>query len=346
MQMKNGIKKLCASHGGSYWRKTNGLPTNFLFLLCSYREILLRCCTIRRIKVVCAAFLFAACSSSPSIPDLDEKDVAPDTPLFGYADRYPAVKPSGEQIVFVRQPGTAPPDTLRAGLYLLDILTRELLLVREGRFGRPSWLDSNSIVVQDNSPSGGGQLSLLNLVTGEDTFLPGRSIRNPNVCAIDSIVVYDYGGTLWTFDIRSYVTAQVILGGFTTPSWSYDGSTIAAEHDAPSGLASTISLIDPDAGQYIRATSIVQHTAFSFPSWNASSSHIVCNRISSSNYGSSVALIDLNSGTYRDLVEGMYPTFSLNGEYIIYSGLSSNPKNALRIFRLKLDGGVQEQLTF
>jgi len=299
-----------------------------------------------------AVTLFSACSTNGiNEPEEDEWIVIPIFPIpsFGYADRYPAANPNSELVAFIRDLGTSPPDSVKEGLYLINLFSRDVSLLIEGTFGRPAWLDTSTILVPLYSSAGGGRLFSINIQSKELIPISTDPVSNPSVSRTDSIVVYDYEASLRALDIKTHYSWEIIDGGFNMPSLSADGDLIAAQEIVLSGSASTISILDTNGSNVVRLIDPRLDYYYTYPTWSDTGLYIVCevlfmNEDNISEYR--IIMIDIALRKCSDITEGLYPCYSNNIQQIFYSGIVRDRNNQMRIFMCNITGGEKEQITY
>jgi Tol biopolymer transport system component len=305
------------------------------------------------LEVVIVFSLLSSCALLNPSSDND-RDEGGDAELpvllpYSYSDEYPALRPAHRQVAFFRRRGNKPPESFVQGLYLVDLDTRETHLLKPGSYGRPVWLDANSILVGEYS-TGGGCLCLLDITTFEMTPLCDIRVQFPTVNTTDSTIVYEDSAYLWRLDLRTNSTAQLTAyHGYRVPSFSPDGSRIAVECRALNGYSTTITILAADGTRIRDVSPAISGYSGTYPSWNQAGTKLAYVRMSPSTTHTMIVLCDISGTSEIVLRKGLFPIFANSGLGIVYSDTvtSSNPAE-LRLFITSLEGGSAdfEQLTY
>lgn len=266
---------------------------------------------------------------------------------FAYADVFAAPRPNCNEIAFVRQLGTKVTENIIPGLYLVNLETSEIDTLLEGRIGKVTWLNEDTIVFPDYSR--GGRLFLYNIQQKNIIQLNDALVYNPSSNSIDSTIAYDSAGDISVVDIKSGISKVILSGGHTTPAWSPNGSMIAFGERTILGQSQDISLISPEGAFLQRLTEPKSFKIDSYPSWDSDNESIIYHsRYADKDGYSTYKIVHLRiQGLIRKvLTPGLYPVFSNNNESIFYSRIHPINYNELRIYQLNITTGLIQQITF
>lgn len=217
----------------------------------------------------------------------------------------------------------------------------------EGRIGKATWLDEDTIVFPDYSR--GGRLFLYNINQQIKIQLTDVPIYNPSSHSADSTIVYDSAGDISVIDIKSGISNVLHSGGHKTPAWSPDGSMIAFGERTLLGQSRDISVLSPDGAFLQRLSEPIPLKFDSYPNWDSYNESIVYQSRYADEDGHvtyHISHVEIKSLTRKEITPGLYPVFSNDNESVFYSAIQTNSSNELRIYQLNLTTGIIKQITF
>lgn len=178
-------------------------------------------------------------------------------------------------------------------------------------------------------------------------FSSPNSLQAPNWTNDAKFLIYNSGGLLYKFDIKT-ITPKVLYTGFAKSNnndhvLSFDGKQLGiSNHDADNNNNSIIYTLPSEGGEPVKITD-------SGPSylhgWSADNKFLVYTGRRDSKYNiykiSNRGGIEIQLTDTDGLDDG--PEYSPDGKYIYFN---SNRTGTMQIWRMKPDGTEQEQLTF
>lgn len=268
-------------------------------------------------------------------------------PQRAYADGFPTPRPGLEQLAFVREVGSAHDTIAVEGIYLLDVPSRQVQLLRLGYAGKLAWLDQNTLCFPDLTTGGGGRLVSIDLVSGEENVLSQYPVQNPSVSPRWNHVAYDHAGTIWLLNLFDDARSVIATRAYD-PSFSPDGAHIAIVSYAGRNSVELLSMSGATLGGLVSSRPGV---FYSHPSWNRSGTRLVVAALVTTSQGYStqtIVTVDLVEGTwprYGDgILKGMEPAF-MGEDRIVFTWYNAGTNFETRIFSARISGDSIVQLT-
>ena len=270
---------------------------------------------------------------------------------------------SGEEVVKVRRQGGDGPsgggmmewlrqgsaqnatETERLGIYVIDVTTGEVILVRDKPigdltyFGSPSWSNDGQRILFDVSPGkafGKTRLKLFRVVerTAEikDLGLGNCPTLSPDggrvAFLLNPGVVPDAPRGIWL--MRADGSERRHLGGYGVPKWSPDGKQLLiVSFSSPCHL----SIMDVETAKQ-RPVQLAGHNFYSNPGWAGDGQTIVAIFTSGSDAG--IALVDVTDPEQAQVkqilwtrgdgidVSPLYPVYSPKTDLCVFVGGDQN----------------------
>ena len=268
-------------------------------------------------------------------------------PSYGFNDTRPKIRPGTNEISFTRTANHRYRESpYPAGVYLLDITTFEVRHIADASTFHGDWWSPDTLLYRYYDA-----WRLLDIETQGWRDILAAVGHKPSVNPVDHSIVFIDGPNLKLLDTSTY-EVEILRSGCETPSWQPDGNRIIVPCRALNGYAYQIMILNRYGESLLAMTKAEQHHFQDFPSWDREGRKIVFEDQYPDQGGylqSYATVIDNTSSVparVRHLTKGRRPVFDHTGEWIIYSYWSEMNDMEERLFRININSGIIQQLTY
>lgn len=269
------------------------------------------------------------------------------TPTYGFRDKRPKIRPGTNEISFTRSSSHRYPESVHPqGVYLLDISTLEVRHIADASTFHGDWWSPDTLLYRWYEA---WRLQDINTKGYRDIV---AAVGNwPSINPIDHSIVFDDGPQLVLLNTET-LESDGFGSGCRDPAWHPDGEWFVTAKNSLSGTAYRIITLTRRGALRFEVTEAKPHHFQKFPSWDKAgnrivfedeypdeTSHLIPHVVIAAKTGSS-------SWHIRRLTRGRFPIFDHTGEWVIFSYWSEWNDGEERLFRINVQSGVIQQLTY